>query len=161
MSAIWKHLNTFPVGGLLQAGFAPQSDYLLVVSHQGRGVFDCLTGEKLARDANESLDYFDKSTLLAEGVGIFEGRRIRTAGLFGGSLPKATADGWTLFDNSEDSLKIFLKHESWSDDEAKLVGDDKVCEMRAFGFSDTGSSFITATSCNLIIYARAMLKRIE
>ncbi len=153
MSATWTHLNTFAIGGLIQVGFAPQSDYLLVVSHQGRGVFDCISGQKLARDAN---DAFDESELTAEGIGLLEGQKIRTAGLFGGSLPTTTADGWTLFEQSEETIQVFLKHDSWTDDEAKFVGDDEVCEMRSFGFSDTGNSFIIATSCDVTIYARAM-----
>jgi hypothetical protein len=90
MSATWTQHSIFAIGGLIQVGFAPQSDYLLVVSHQGRGVFDCVSRQKLARDAN---DAFDESELTAEGIGLLAGQKIRTAGLFGGSLPTTTADG--------------------------------------------------------------------
>ena len=157
MSETWTQLNIFAIGGLIQVGFAPQSDCLLVVSHQGRGVFDCVSGQKIARDANETWwQYFDEATLLAEGIGQFEHQKIRTAGLFGGSLSATTEDGWTLFENLENSTQVFLKHKSWADGEAKFVGDGEVCEMRAFGFSSTGNSFIIATSCDITIYARAM-----
>ena len=151
MSATWTQLNIFAVGGLIQVGFAPQSDYLLVVSHQGRGVFDCASGQKLARDSS---DAFDESELTAEGIGVLTGQKIHTAGLFGGNLPTTTADGWTLLEQPEESARIFLKHESWANDEAKFVGDGEVCEMRSFGFSSTGNSFIIATSCDVAIYAR-------
>ncbi|MGI8556664.1 MAG: hypothetical protein ACR2LT_09960 [Pyrinomonadaceae bacterium] len=161
MSATWTQLNIFAIGGLIQVGFAPQSDYLLVVSHQGRGVFDCISGQKIARDANETWwQYFDEATLLAEGIGLLEGRKIRTAGLFGGSLSKTTGDSWKLFEQSEGINQIFLKHESWSDSEAKVVGDDEVCEMRSFGFSETGNSFIIATSCDVTIYTRGNAEQI-
>ena len=155
MLETWTQLNIFAIGGLIQVGFAPQSDYLLVVSHQGRGILDCISGQKLARDLNETWwQYFDEATLLAEGIGLLEGQEVRTAGLFGGNLPTTTADGWKLFEQPEESARIFLKHASSLDDEAKFVGDGEVCKMRAFGFSSTGKSFIIATSCNVTIYAK-------
>lgn len=136
---------------MIQVGFAPQSDYLLVVSHQGRGVFDCISGQKLARDSN---DGFDESELTAKGIGILAGQKIQAAGLFGGSLLTATADDWRLFEQPEESARIFLKHESWSDEEAEFIGDGEVCDMRASGFSPTGNSFVIATSCDVALYAR-------
>jgi hypothetical protein len=38
------------VGGLVAMGFDLTMRYLLTVSHDGRGVFDCVTWQKVARD---------------------------------------------------------------------------------------------------------------
>ncbi len=38
------------MGGLVAAAFDPSGDYLLTVSHSGRGVFSTQTWERLARD---------------------------------------------------------------------------------------------------------------
>lgn len=149
----WVHLNTFGIGGLILVGFAPQSDYLLVVSHQGRGVFDCLTGRKIARDSGEYLDY---SEFEAEGIGILANQTICVVGLFGGNLPNTTTDDWKLSEKPEDSKQIFLSHKTLLEDDARFVGDEGGCEMRAFGFSETGNSFVIATSCDLIIYAKTI-----
>jgi hypothetical protein len=42
-----KHLF---IGGLVAAGFDPSGQYLLTVSHSGRGVFSTATWERVARD---------------------------------------------------------------------------------------------------------------
>lgn len=46
----WRCTGSFSVGGLIDVGFGTHSDLLMVISGTGRGVFDCLTGEKVARD---------------------------------------------------------------------------------------------------------------
>ena len=48
----WRLLEAHAVGGLTDVGFGRRSDLLLVVSSQGRGVFDCVTGQRVARDAS-------------------------------------------------------------------------------------------------------------
>jgi hypothetical protein len=57
--APWKHQVTWAVGGLFQVGYVEDSDVLLVLSSAGRGMFDCLVGEKVARDDHEAHDFFD------------------------------------------------------------------------------------------------------
>jgi hypothetical protein len=37
------------IGGVLAVGFDPTSEYLLVISHSGRGVFSTRTWERVAR----------------------------------------------------------------------------------------------------------------
>lgn len=141
------------VGGLFQVGFAGGRDRLLVLSSDGRGVFDRTSGEKVARDDAEPMDTFDPIRLTAPGFGPLEGEPVRMAGLFGGGLPVTTEDCYMLEEHSPrwprrglvlvrpDRSRIFL-------------GDDSVCELRAFGFSETGVSFVVATSCDLTIYNR-------
>ena len=92
--APWRLVGGSGIGGLTEVGFAESSDDLLVVSHQGRGLFDCLTGERLARDHEEFFENSDDSGLTAPGIGRRETTIFRTAGLHGGGLATYTRDGW-------------------------------------------------------------------
>lgn len=160
--APWKCCATWAVGGLFQVGYAENSDLLLVLSSQGRGIFDCLTGEKVARDYEEAHDFFDPIRLLAQGFGPLEGKSIRMAGLFGGGLPLTTEDGWGLEESPAwPTRSIMLTPPSVQREDGSIVhgepfviGDDGACELRAYGFSETGHSFVIAISCDLVIFAR-------
>jgi hypothetical protein len=96
----WRLVGGSAVGLLTDVGFARGSDLLLVVSSNGRGVFDCATGERIARDRTvpdaDSADWQDCFELEAQGIGPLKGQIIRTAGLFGGGLPSITRDGWSV-----------------------------------------------------------------
>ena len=159
--APWRRVGVVAVGGLLQVGFAAGTDLLLIVSHSGRGVVDCATGERLARD---DCDYWaDSSALEADGIGPLDGQRIRIAGAGGGSLSQATEDGWSI-----------ERHPlSWPADELILCppGEDMLVqapgagrglaklrplpsELRAFGFSPTGRSLVIATASDVEIFHR-------
>ncbi len=150
----WKNLPTWPVGGLFQVGYAADADLLLVLSSNGRGVFDGLTGAKIARDYQEAHDFFDPVKLTAQGFGALEGQTIRMAGLFGGGLPLTTLDGWGLEEQSPawPIRSVFLSLPDGNIDES--IADDGACALRAFGFSETGRSFIVASSCDLMIFTR-------
>ena len=149
----WRRAMAVPIGGLFQVGFSPGRDLLLVHSSQGRGIFDCREGTRLDRDDEEPMDSFDSVDLTAEGFGPLGNERIRMAGLFGGGLALTTSDGFQLEECHPrpgrrgimlirpDRLKAF-------------AGDEGVCEMRAFGFSETGLSFVIATSCDLTVFMR-------
>lgn len=45
--AVVKYLD---VGGVIAMGFDPTGEYLLVISHSGRGVFSTKTWDRVARD---------------------------------------------------------------------------------------------------------------
>jgi hypothetical protein len=156
----WRLAATHAVGGLTDVGFADSSDLLLVIS-VSRGLFDCVTGERIARDPSEDFDY-DTSNLLAFGIGPLAERSIRTAGLHGGGLAFRTWDGWglDLFTLAWPVGSLFLTPPGhWiygpafnmPGTTAKLVTEP---EIRAFGFSPTGRSFIIATSSDLSIFNR-------
>jgi hypothetical protein len=151
---LWRQIQGFAVGGLFQVGYAAGTDILLVLSSQGRGVFDCLTGEKVARDHAEAHDFFDPIRLSAVGIGPLTGTTVRVAGLFGGGLPLTTTDGWGL----EVQARSWPTHSVFLSAPASrtpvCIGDDGACEMRACGFSETGRSFVIATSCDLRIFTR-------
>src|SRR5205823_3356821 len=84
------------VGGLRNVGFAPDLDLLLVVSSQGAGLFDCCSGQRIAREHEYDISYPDEVRLSAKGIGSLEGQSIRMAGLHGGGLRNSTEDGWHL-----------------------------------------------------------------
>lgn len=154
----WFRLTAHAVGGLTEVGYADDSDLLLVVSAQGRGVIDCRTGERVARDRVEPNDgWYDERRLRAFGIGPLERHLIRLAGLHGGGLLNGGRDGWWV--NSitldwPDVRLLFGGPWGWIYDGttpfAKLAVER---EVRAFGFSDTGETFVIATSSDVTVFA--------
>ena len=148
------------VGGLRAVGFDRDSELLLVVSSAGRGVIDCQTGMKVARDTNEY--YEDGQKLEAEGVGPLDGKTIRVSGLCGGGLSTCTSDGWSVEVVTLDwPVHYLLLLEPYSTLYDSLRGQPKrfhkissESEVRAFGFSSTGKSLVVATSSEAVVFAR-------
>lgn len=94
---------------------------------------------------------------MAQGFGPLAGQAVRTGGLFGGGLPYTTADGWSLDECAEAwpvRTVLLTAPNDLQGREPVAVGDDGACELRAFGFSETGLSFVIATSCDLAIFTR-------
>jgi hypothetical protein len=156
----WRRIAAHAVGGLLAVGFAENSDTLLVVSHQGRGVFDCITGQRVARDREE--DGYDPFRLEALGIGPLADKPIRMSGLDGGGLPESTADGWRVerltLQWPLESL-LLTPPGSWiygviygKPHEFTKVFEDS--EIRAWGFSPTGRTLLLATSSDMVIYGK-------
>jgi hypothetical protein len=156
----WKLAATVAVGGLRSLGFDQESENLLIVSSQGRGVIDCLTGEKIARDDEEF--YEGETKLEAQGIGILRDRTIRMSGLFGGGLPIITEDGWQLESVTlkwPEQMLILLPPGSHlyglvtghPDSMTKIFEDSCI---RAYGFSYTGRSFVIATTSDVTIFVR-------
>jgi hypothetical protein len=159
----WKLISTVAIGGLRSVGFDSNSDNLLVVSSQGRGVLDCLTGEKTARDYDEY--YENEVSLEAKGIGILSNRVIRISGLFGGGLPVSTEDCWRLESVTlkwPEQMIILLPPKSYlygslsgrTDDMTKVVEDSCIV---TYGFSCTGQSFVVATTSEINIFNRATI----
>jgi hypothetical protein len=159
----WSLTTTIAVGGLTEVGFAESSDaseFLLVLSHQGRSVIDCATGKKVARDRSEDRSsWYAEHILLAKGIGPLEGQNVRLSGLYGGGLPQWTKDMWRVqslaIDWPEYSLLLLPpepKDIYFSD--AKFVKLATESGVRAFGFSYSGRKLIIATSSDLTIYGR-------
>jgi hypothetical protein len=158
----WKLVATFAVGGLRSVGFDRESENLLIVSSQGRGVIDCLTGEKVARDYEEF--YENETSLEAQGIGILSGRTIRMSGLFGGGLPSITEDGWQIECVTlkwPEQMLILLPPSSHlygsitghPDTMTKIFEDSCI---RAYGFSYTGKSLIIATTSDVTVFVREL-----
>jgi hypothetical protein len=162
LPAPWKGAVNFAVGGLTDVGFGDSSDLLICISSSGRGVFNCVTGAKVARDDNSEFE-FDTGNLLVEGIGPLSGKKIRTAGIAGGGLTIGTHDGWTVerhpFAFPEEHLFIGPPGQTmlWTQHGeemrlSKLGGF--LTELRAYGFSPTGRTFVVATLSDVIMFAR-------
>ena len=162
LPAPWRASGTLPVGGLTDVGFIPGTDFLLVLSSQGRGIYDCLTGERVARDRDE--DYpFETSCLTAPGFAEFATHTVSTSGLHGGGLALTTHDGWCIehfvFDWPESI--VTLSPSGQSSDYATLGRPTTIYRLpsdsttRAYGFSPTGRSIVLASSSDLHIINRA------
>ena len=90
----WEKVGAFTIGGMRALGYSDCSRYLLVETSDGRGLFDCQTGEKISRDRSEYAN--QELQLLCEGIGPIEGKLVRMSGLSGGGLLKLTSDGWQI-----------------------------------------------------------------
>jgi hypothetical protein len=153
----WELVAVHAVGGLTEVGFSDDTDLLLVVSTQGRGVIDCKTGERVVRDKTEPDDsWYDERRLRAFGIGPLEGQLIRLSGLHGGGLPNGGRDGWWLESITLDWPDVnLLLGGPWGwiyDEKTPFVKLAVESAVRAFGFSDTGQTFIIATSSDVSIF---------
>lgn len=86
----WQRIAYVPVGGLPGIGFASHPvighDLVMAVSHDGHGLFDAVTGEKIVRDRDpdpEDSTPDAVADLSCPWLGPVSGGRVRTAGLFG------------------------------------------------------------------------------
>jgi hypothetical protein len=156
----WRRFD-FAVGGLTDIGFAEDTDFLIVLSGQGRAVFDCTTGERVERDYDPEFpqDYWNLTT---QGFGVLEGQVIHTAGLAGGGLSRGTSDGWMIhrftFHWPEEVL-LLTPPGHWIYGNVHSMGSDfyrlgAELEVRAFGFSPTGRSLVIATGSDLAILTK-------
>jgi hypothetical protein len=99
MASSWRRISYVAVGGLAEVGFGFGRDgrFLLIVSHQGRGVIDCISGRRVARDPDDGPSWFDGSGPEATGIGPLAEEQVPVVGLTGGSPAQATSDtSWSL-----------------------------------------------------------------
>jgi hypothetical protein len=156
----WSVNTVAAIGGLTEVGFADDSDLLLVFSHQGRGVFDCSTGERVARDPSvENVDsWYGSDILIGLGIGPLAGKHVPLAGLKGGGLRSSTKGGWSTeqlaIDWPDEYLLLLEPHCSIYQTTARFTKLAVRREVRAFGFSYTGNSLIIATSSDVTIFCR-------
>jgi hypothetical protein len=143
VEAPWREVGTFPIGGLTEVGFVG-SEWVLVVSHQGRGVFDIRSGTRVARDPDETPWWFDADTPAALGIGPLQGRWVPVAGLAGGRLASTTAEGWEA---SQTALGVRL--ERGGNAQQEVIETE---EIRTFGFTDDGRTFVLGSSPTLRLF---------
>lgn len=158
-----------PVGGLLGIGFATHPDnghdLVMVVSHDGHGLFDAVTGEKIARDRDPDLEDCTPegvADLSCPGLGPIAGSRVRIAGLHGGGLHTSSGDGWTLETVSPAwphhrvllSSDGGLPHAGPHGERWWHIFHAYYSEFRAAGFSPSGQTVAVATSSDISLWAR-------
>lgn len=155
--APWHLVTAAAVGWLTEIGFAEGTDLLLVVSSQGRGVFDATTGLRIARDDEPPHDsWYDPIRLTAQGIGSIGDQRVRIAGLMGGGLPRRTRDGWGLEriapDWPKESVVLSPPRQSVLIERlATGCARLDVDEIRAYGFSEAGNSFAVALASHTVV----------
>lgn len=158
VTAPWSEVAVHAVGGLTEVGFADDTDLLLAVSSNGRGVFDCRSGQLVARDRTEpDNSWHDERRLRAFGIGPLDGRLVRLSGLHGGGLLNSGRDGWWVDAITLDWPDVsLLLGGPWGwiyDGKSPFVKLGVEREVCAFGFSDTGNTFVLATSSDVRIFA--------
>lgn len=149
----WSKVGTVLVGGLYQVGYAKDRDVILIHSASKVTLSDTITGERLAvgQDEFESTEHYRR--LAMPGFGCMAGEMISTAGIWGGYLPAKTSDGFSL--RKRDSFWPIPDVDLIYPDSSEVcVSTHNVCEIRAYGFSDTNFSFVIATECDVQIFAR-------
>ncbi|WP_108988285.1 hypothetical protein [Streptomyces coelicoflavus] len=164
---VFEYTYGIPVGGLLGIGFAshPGSghDLVMVVSHDGHGLFDAVTGEKIARDHDPEGSTPDGvADLTCPGLGPIAGSRVHIAGLFGGGLHTKAEDGWILeavtpaWPNDRVLLSVDggLPHSGPYGEQWWHIFHAAYSELRAFGFSPSGETIAVATSSDLSLWTR-------
>ncbi|MFF5042398.1 hypothetical protein [Streptomyces nigra] len=166
---VFDHAYGRPVGGLFGIGFAthPGSghDLVMVVSHDGHGLFDTVTGEMVARDHHpdeEDAVPDGVADLSCPGLGPVAGSRVRIAGLLGGGLHTTTEDGWTLevvapawpHERVLLSRDGGLPHAGPHEEQWWHIYHAHHSELRTAGFSPSGETIAVATSSDLALWAR-------
>jgi hypothetical protein len=164
--APWRPVAPVSIGGLTEVGIdsSPSGEeFVLVVSHTGRGVVSA-GGEVVARDHADQLQgWYDPIGLVATGIGPLVGKRVRLAGLAGGGLALATADGWSVGRYPVDwpDERVILEPPNtgvlWPGHESGcvgLLGPDAPFGVRTVGFSRTGRLLVIATTGDLALYTR-------
>ncbi|MFG3030795.1 hypothetical protein ACGFZJ_20040 [Streptomyces sp. NPDC048253] len=167
---VFEYEYGVPVGGLLGIGFASHPDrghdLVMVVSHDGHGLFDAVTGERIARDRDpdpEDSTPDAVADLTCPGLGPIAGSRVHIAGLFGGGLHTTTEDGWTLeavtpaWPNDRVLLSVDggLPHSGPYGEKWWHIFHSTYSELRAFGFSPSGETIAVATSSDVSLWTRA------
>ncbi|MEU1724589.1 hypothetical protein [Nonomuraea sp. NPDC005692] len=144
-------------------GFAvhPESgeDLILVTSHQGRGVLNCVTGRRVARDPDPDPAWPDDYTLTCQGIGPLTDTAIKISGLLGGGLHTTTTNGWSIDVVTPDwpiaSVLLSSSGDPYRDEPGSTwwhIHREEACELRTAGFSPTGHTLAIASSCTLTLF---------
>ena len=153
----WRKVAAHAIDGWM-FGFAEQSDLLFIVSTTGCEVFDCTSGESIARQ-EEDLTWLNWGRLALKGIGPLDGQIVRLAGLYGGGLNTVTKEGWRLYAVTptwpDYRVLLFPPKAQSFDDLAACIQVEQLQDILTVGFSPTGRSFIVAQHHLLHVYARA------
>lgn len=156
----WRK-TVFAIGGLSEIGFSKQNpNLILIISSQGRGVIDCQKSELIERDNDTNWYWINSYELTAQGIGVLSNEKILVSGLHGGGLPLSNKDGddllymateWPIIDIIlQPNFKSIYK-ETEAKECFRIFHD---YELRAYGFSYDGETFVLATSSEINIYRK-------
>ena len=97
------------VGGVTAMGFDPTGEYLLVISHSGRGVFSTKTWERIARDTELAYPEHGRGV----GIGPIDGTSVEITeqNYDTEELHVATPDGLFRLDYDSGTITISMIHE--------------------------------------------------
>jgi hypothetical protein len=156
----WRK-TVFAIGGLSEIGFSKQHpNLLLVISSQGRGIIDCQRSELIERDYDINEDWIDSYELTAQGLGILSNEKILVSGLHGGGLPLMNKSGdsllfmateWPIIDIIFEPNSKSIYKENQAKECFRVFHD---YELRTYGFSYNGETFVIATSSEINIYRK-------
>lgn len=150
------------IGGIVAVGYGSGTsgtEWLLVLTHSGLGVVDCATGVTVARERESEPSLEEPYPVVVSGIGPIAGERIPVAGLWGGGLRSNSPDGWGLYRASPnwptDCAVLCPPDSPDLDDPSKvtMLAKDLDPPIRALGFSDSGRSFVVA-STELLLWCR-------
>lgn len=155
----WRPSASVAVGGLTEIGFSKKAELLLVLSGQGRGVVDCSTGQKVARDNKVDGAWLDAANLSCMGIGPIEDEVVSMSGLHGGGLPTSTEAGeslelvWPEWPKAQLVFCAGFKSAFIDGHQPScwLIASDYI---RAFGFSWSGQSFAYASGGDVHVFTR-------
>lgn len=155
----WEY-KKISVGGLTEVGFSEQNDdLLLIISGNGRGLFDCSRLELVDRDDSTDFD-IDYFNLACQGIGIVKNEKIEIAGLRGGGLPVTNSQGDSLEIMTLDWPKTNIIFQlQWSSiymekNSEKCFNIYSTETLRAYGFSKNRKYLVISTSSELLIFKR-------
>lgn len=162
---MWIRKNVWAIGGLREIGFLENSDILMVLSSQGRGIFNCLNAERIERDRTDFYsEEWNPDNGIVNGIGAYENEIFFCGGFeHPDLLSKGTADGFTTAIKTK-RIKFLFPEEANAGTLFILFPDKKrkteIAQTdygfdRAFGFSPTGKSFVFSTSSEIEFWVRA------
>jgi hypothetical protein len=93
------------IGGVVAVGFDPSGEFLLTITHSGRGVFSTRTWERVAR--NYELAYPEGG--VGAGIGPIDGQAIAVSGMDyeSGELRVVSPDGRFILECESDGIAVF------------------------------------------------------
>ena len=149
----WIKVGVALVGGLYQVGFARHRDLVMVHSASKLSLIDTTTGARIAEERTSLISDEDCLRLVAPGFDVIAGETIVMAGIWGGGLRRTTSDGYYLnmVTSKWPVADVCL---SYPDGREILVSTHNVSTIHAYGFSETGGSFVIATDSDLQIFTR-------
>ena len=153
----------YSIGGLREVGFKKGSDIIMVLSSQGRGIFDCLECEKIERDPYDYYTHdWDPDTGLVKGIGKYQNENFICGGFeYPDPINKRSKD-WNVLKVRtvlySDYFKKYVNNELFCIESSKRQLSTIISNYsfyptdRGFGFSDTGKTFVHCTSSDIHIF---------